>query len=563
LPPVRPVPTLADVRATRREALEGWAGCRRSTLAVAFVAAALVAPARDAADVAVAGRGAVAAAVAAAQALPPDGGVLPASPPPAEGSSTCVGEYADDLGALSAAARQFELTRPQFAFCVRTTAVYECPFYGADGSLKRVRKRVVAHGTGFGLRRDGADTLVVTNEHVADWPAVTDADHAAGDVPAGCRRVSDGLRIVDDESDTYERDDIPLTRVAVDAALDVAVLRAKGALPVIPWKIGRSAALRERNAVDVRGYPLGVLRANNAGKVTSAYQHHEDREWEHDDFAVDALLSPGNSGSPVFAVSCRTRELELVGVYHAGYGEGSALNLVIGVDQLRDFLDTLKRSPRRRPDPRSLDAAARGRIALAAADEPAFPFGGTTALVRARGDGALVFAVLAKQFPVRSQPVLVIEDLPAPGDFGRPGRVWAGDGRGVLPVDRAALDADAQAQLGRVLEALRHDADLVSRLRGAQRAGAATREQFDELTRLEGAVGQLTTSQAELAQGALDLAERLTPDDADPTGTLADALALPPASPPPRAPEPATAPAALPVRSVHADGARAAGGGRR
>jgi serine protease Do len=365
--------------------------------------------------------------------------------------------------------------------------------------------------------------------------------------------VSDTLRIVDDEADTYERDDVPLSRVAVDAQLDVAVLRTKTALPLVPWKIGRSAALRERNAVDVRGFPLGVLRSNNAGKVTSAYQRHQDREWEHDDFAVDALLSPGNSGSPVFAVSCRTRELELVGVYHAGYGEGSALNLVIGVDQLRDFLDTLKRGPRRRPDPRSLDAAARQRITqAAAADEPTFPFGGTTATVRARRDGSLLLAVLSKQYPVRGQPVLVVEDLPAPGEFGRAGRVWAGDGRGVRLVDHAALDAEALAQLARLVDALRHDADLVARLHAAQRAGYATREQFEALTRLEDAVGQLASTRSELAQGALELAERLTPDDVDATGTLAEVLAAVPApspSPARAAAEPA-GPALVPARAA-------------
>src|SRR5690242_11396003 len=69
------------------------------------------------------------AAPATAPAASPAGGS-------GEPSSSCVGEYADDLGALSAAARQFELTRPQFTYCIRTTAVYECPFYGADGSLK-------------------------------------------------------------------------------------------------------------------------------------------------------------------------------------------------------------------------------------------------------------------------------------------------------------------------------------------------------------------------------------------------------------------------------------------
>ena len=73
----------------------------------------------------------------------------------------------------------------------------------------------------------------------------------------------------------------------------------------MPWQIGRSAALREPNAVDAR-LPLGVLRANNVGTGVSAHKHDEAFDWEHDDFALDALLSPGNWESPVFVVSCRT-----------------------------------------------------------------------------------------------------------------------------------------------------------------------------------------------------------------------------------------------------------------
>ena len=45
----------------------------------------------------------------------------------------------------------------------------------------------------------------------------------------------------------------------------------------------------------------------------------QEQGWDHVDFVVDALLSEGNSGSPVLAASCKSRELELVGVYHAGY----------------------------------------------------------------------------------------------------------------------------------------------------------------------------------------------------------------------------------------------------
>ncbi|HTP29349.1 MAG TPA: serine protease, partial [Anaeromyxobacteraceae bacterium] len=257
-------------------------------------------------------------------------------------SPYCSGEYADELAALSQRARDFDQQQPPYTYCVRTSAVYECPTYAPDGTLHRTRRKVVAHGTAFGFRRRGVDTLLVTNEHVAEWPAVTDDDHQVPDVPGGCRRVSDSLKIVENERDAYERDDVPLARVIADPQLDIAVLRAKVPLPIMPWKIGKSSLLRERNVVAVRGFPLGVLRANNVGKVVSAYDRDQDRDWDHDDFVVDALLSPGNSGSPVFAISCRTGEFELVGVYHAGYTAGSALNLVVGVDQLRDLFATLK-----------------------------------------------------------------------------------------------------------------------------------------------------------------------------------------------------------------------------
>jgi S1-C subfamily serine protease len=477
---------------------------------------------------------AVVAAVAVGAIRAPARGEEPEEAAPA--GPYCSGEYADDLAALPARAREFEQAQPHYTYCIRTTAVYECPYYASDGTLKRTRTKVVAHGTGFGLRRDGNDTLVVTNEHVSDWPAVTDAEHPVEGVAAGCKRLSDTLRIVDDESDAYERDDVTLGRVVADPQLDVSVLRARAALPVVPWRVGRSAALRERNAVTVRGFPLGVLRTTTAGKVTSAYEHDDERDWDHEDFVVDALLSPGNSGSPVFAVSCRTGEFELVGVYHAAYLPGSALNVVVSVDQLRPLFDTLRRgAPRpREPAVSALDTLARERLAgpLRAGAEPFFPFGPLTAAVRARGDGALLFQVMGKEFPVRTQPVLVIEDLPAAGDFGRPGRLWAGNGRGLRAVDRAAVDADGQAQLARILDALRRDALLSRALDEHATAGVPTRERFDEVARLERGVARLATVRGDLAQAALDVVERVAPGDGDGTVTLADILAPPlPAAP--------------------------------
>jgi S1-C subfamily serine protease len=459
---------------------------------------------------------------------------FPPGTPPARASTTnapnyCSTDYADDFAALTEKARDFDQAQPPYTYCIRSTAVYECPSYAADGSLRRARKKVVAHGTGFGYRQQGGETLLVTNEHVADWPAVTDAEHPVDDVPPGCKRVSDSLKIVDDESDAYEPDDVPLSRVVVDPQLDIAVLRAKVTLPVMPWRLGHSAALHERNVVDIRGFPLGVLRANNVGKVVSAYDHDDQHDWDHDDFVVDALLSPGNSGSPVFAISCRTGEFELVGVYHAGYEGGSALNVVVGVDQFRDLLSTLRRSPRAHPEGAPLEHADRERLSERARlpDGSMFPFGNLVAAVHPRPDGALVFELEGRDFPLRTNPALVLEDLPTQGTFGAEGRIWAGNRQGLCEVDRSELDAESLAQLAKLLDTLRREALLSSDYRLAARGAMSSREAFHEFSRLERAAKRSATERQDQGQAAEELAERLCPDIAETRATLADALAVP------------------------------------
>src|SRR3712207_8594771 len=61
------------------------------------------------------------------------------------------------------------------------------------------------------------------------------------------------FRSVDDEDDSFDGNDIPLTPVVSDAALDAAVLKTKAPLKVMPYKFGRSAALRVGNVVAVHG----------------------------------------------------------------------------------------------------------------------------------------------------------------------------------------------------------------------------------------------------------------------------------------------------------------------
>ena len=224
----------------------------------------------------------------------------------------------------------------------------------------------------------------------------------------------------------------------------------------MPWKVGRSAGIRERNLVEVRGFPLGAFRATNIGKVISAHDHDDYRDWDHDDFVVDALLSKGNSGSPVLGISCATGEYELVGIYHAGYSEGTALNVVVGIDQIRDVMSTLKRATRDRQESAvPLDGAARALVTreLARGGDAFFPVGAQVGLARQADGGVLLLALFSKDFPATGEPGLVVEDLPPsdPASFGVVGGVWLGSAWGLKPCDLRTLDAESQAQIKRAL----------------------------------------------------------------------------------------------------------------
>src|SRR5690242_1128549 len=89
--------------------------------------------------------------------IPPVEPPAPASATPQEAPTLqattepryCPDEYADGFSALSEKAREFEQLQRPYTYCLRTTAVYECPSYAQDGSMRRTRRKVIAHGTGF------------------------------------------------------------------------------------------------------------------------------------------------------------------------------------------------------------------------------------------------------------------------------------------------------------------------------------------------------------------------------------------------------------------------------
>lgn len=442
----------------------------------------------------------------------------------------CSGDYADDLGRLAARAR--ELEQKSYSYCVRTRAVYECLSYDGDGSIQKTRREAVAHGTAFAYRQESGATLLMTNEHVAEWPAVTGDGVKVDGVPAGCKRVSESLQLVDNENDRYRADDVPLARVVSDPQLDAAILRAKVTLPVLPWKLGRSAALRDRNVVEVRGFPLGAFAATNEGKVISAFDHDDERSWDHDDFVIDALLSAGNSGSPVLAVSCQTGEFELVGVFHAGYTEGSALNVVVGIDQLRDLMTTLKRTPRNHGEAAvTLDDLARKTLTRQLVESPAapfFPFGPLVASVQPRSDGALVYQLYPRDFPFHTAPLFAFEDLRQPGGFGAVGRIWFGGSDGLRAFHREDLDAEAQAGVERAVDGLRHDAVAFLAARQAPLpATAPTRPEFERAARVERSLQRTVVQRRQATATVGDLAARLGPANPASAASLAELFTAP------------------------------------
>ena len=104
------------------------------------------------------------------------------------------------------------------------------------------------------------ETQLVTNEHVASQPEVTDDEHTVEGVPTGSKKVREQLKIVRDENDDYEPGHVPLAKVLSDPQADIAVLKARKPLAVMPWRVGRSGALRAGKSGPGARVPAGRIR---------------------------------------------------------------------------------------------------------------------------------------------------------------------------------------------------------------------------------------------------------------------------------------------------------------
>jgi serine protease Do len=474
----------------------------------------------------------------------------------------CDGDYADAIPA-ELAVRGSDAIKDGFVFAIRNTATYEHVFYGRDGKLRRAYLSSVIHGTGFAYRRQGGDTLLVTNEHIAAQPEVTDDEHKVEGIPRGAKKVREQLRIVRSEDDDYEPGHVPLQKVFTDSAADVAVLRTRKELPLMPYRFGRSAALRAGNVVQVRGFPLGVFPAQNSGKVTNAYTEDSEKGWTHVDVMIDALLNGGGSGSPVFAISCKSGEPELVGVYHAGYSDAAALNAVVAIDQLREELETL-RAPKRDPAGRAdVTGADRERIVRDLATEPTrgllFPFGGRSVQVKLVDRGTLRFAVLDEDFPLSTREPLALVDRVQTG-FGTLDEILIGSDGAQRPQPITALEPEVREHFERLYDALWHQLLGVVDYRQRLVRGRSNADAFSEARALRSRLRRRSAEQKELLNVCAFEADRATLVTERPLAASADAppATAPDAAPPEEdtaeEPEPATAP---PPPSAAPDGAQA------
>ncbi|HEX9052470.1 MAG TPA: serine protease [Anaeromyxobacter sp.] len=405
--------------------------------------------------------------------------------------------YADALAAMNAAARARE-SRPAaaYVYCLRATAVYERLSYGRGGKLRREYVTKVRHGTGFAYRRRGDEWLLATNHHVIEFPEVTGDGADLDGVPAGARRVRQDVRIVASEAEPDRPDQPALAVVVEDEALDIAVLASPTPLTLIPYRLGRSADLRVGNAVLVRGYPLGAFPAANAGRVIGVGQRDLERGWDHEDFAVDALLNLGSSGSPVLAVASDTGEPEVVGVYHAGYKGAQGLNVVIAIDGLRPLLEGLKARPRS-PEARVTGAAPADARRALARGPIVMPFGGRAVRVERDGD-AVRFGLLDPAFPLTERVEVSIVDRGAPAS------------------GRAAELRDALwEQLGLVLRYRAADAgeDRASGPWLRSRIAAGLREREGDQEELVSAVRAGADGLAPVTMGERDPAARMPAED--------------------------------------------------
>ncbi|MGB9599717.1 MAG: trypsin-like peptidase domain-containing protein [Myxococcota bacterium] len=330
-------------------------------------------------------------------------------------SLRCTGRYADNIEALKREVMEFEKSSSSnYSVCIRNTTTYEQIFYSEDGKINKRFIKYVIHGTAFPFEKKGETVYFLTNEHVANQPLVTTENNRLEGVPFGSKKVGEVIKIVQNENDTFEKNFIELKVIAIAPELDAAILEGKVNIRPIPYKLGSSSELKTGNVVMIKGFPLGIFNASNTGKVINVNIEDNDGDWHHTDFIVDAQLNTGQSGSPVFAINCESGEYELVGLYHAFYSEGKGLNLVVGIDDLIDFIRNKKSIiPNPQKELSFLNTSEQFRLISYLLDPKSlklFQFGDNFIGVTLSKDRTITITVYTDRFPTYTYPAFEIVD---------------------------------------------------------------------------------------------------------------------------------------------------------
>ena len=149
--------------------------------------------------------------------------------------------------------------RSQYSYLVRSTAKYECPFFGPDGKLRRRRVQASELGTAFayevvGQRHLPADQRARRRRGPRSPTRCTGS--TASPKAASASRTSCASCATSATTSSPGRSS--LTRVAVDPLLDAAILKARPAADrPARTRSARARALRQGNAVERARLPAG------------------------------------------------------------------------------------------------------------------------------------------------------------------------------------------------------------------------------------------------------------------------------------------------------------------
>jgi len=191
-------------------------------------------------------------------------------------------------------------------------------FFNKKGGAPRLDRKVSSLGSGFVV--DGAEGLIVTNNHVIDG-----ADEIIVNFHDGSKLKVEKV-------------------VGRDTKSDIALLKVKPKKPLADVKFGSSTALEVGDWVLAIGNPFGLGGSVSVGIISA--KSRDINSGPYDDYLqTDAAINKGNSGGPLFNMNG-----EVVGVNTAiisptggSIGIGFAVpsdTVVAVVDQLKQYGET-------------------------------------------------------------------------------------------------------------------------------------------------------------------------------------------------------------------------------